>query len=58
MKMARQHMMELTAAFTAQFPPGFLPQLFELLRGDKTVEQFAELLQSMPWAHSMEATKH
>jgi len=33
-------------------------QVFELVRGDKSVEQFAEVLKSMPWAHSMEATRH
>jgi hypothetical protein len=33
-------------------------QVFELVRGDKSVEDFAEVLMSMPWAHSMAATRH
>lgn len=32
--------------------------VFELLRGEASVEEFGERLRSMPWAHSMEATRH
>lgn len=32
------------------------PEIFELVRGDATVEQFGERLRSMPWAHSQVKT--
>lgn len=30
--------------------------IYELLRGDSTVEEFGERLRAMPWAHSQEGT--
>jgi hypothetical protein len=32
------------------------PEIFELVRGDASVEKFADALRSMPWAHSQEGT--
>jgi hypothetical protein len=32
--------------------------IYELLRGDATVEEFGERLRSMPWAHTQEARTH
>jgi hypothetical protein len=55
---ARQHVKDITADFLSHFPPDFIPQLFELIRGKRSVEEFANVLRSMPWAHSMEATTH
>ena len=36
-------------------PPG---RIYELIRENKTPEEFGRWLMSMPWAHSMEATTH
>jgi len=56
---ARTHMVTLTGSYTMTFAPEDEPaQLFELVRGKTSVEEFAEVLRSMPWAHSMEATRH
>ena len=32
--------------------------MYELLRGDASVEEFANRLQSMPWAHAKEVRTH
>ena len=55
---SRAHMIELTGGFTMTFEPDRVPMLFELVRGEASVEDFAKKLQAMPWAHSMEATTH
>jgi hypothetical protein len=55
---SRAHMIELTGSFTITFEPDRVPMLYELVRGEASVEDFAKKLQAMPWAHSMEATTH
>jgi hypothetical protein len=57
-KKAREHMVTMATGFAVTFTPAEPPQLFELVRGEATLEKFAEVLKSMPWAHSMEATTH
>jgi hypothetical protein len=55
---SRDFVMKITGSFTARFHPDRVPVLFELVRGSTSVEDFAKKLQSMPWAHSMEAKVH
>lgn len=57
-EMSRAHVIQLTGSFTASFHPERTPMLYELVRGESSVEKFAEKLMSMPWAHSMQATTH
>jgi len=55
---SRNNMIQMTSGYAALFEPEKAPAIFELVRGESSVEKFAETLKSMPWAHSMEATRH
>jgi len=54
----RANMIVMSTDFAKTFKPKTAPAIFELVRGETTVEEFAQVLRSMPWAHSMEATRH
>jgi hypothetical protein len=58
LKNAHRHMVTVSLSFARVFTPPEPPVLFELRRGNMSVEEFGEKLRSMPWAHSMAATKH
>ena len=55
---AREKMVEMAGGFVATFKPDDPPVIHELLRGQSSVEKFAEMLQAMPWAHSKVARTH
>lgn len=55
---SRDHMVTLTGGFAMTFEPDRVPVLYELVRGSASVDEFAEKLRQMPWAHSMDVTRH
>ena len=48
----REHMVKISAEFPFVLQAGFVPQLFEMVRGLTSLDKFAETLRAMPWAHS------